>query len=124
MVLWHVCHASWVGGTYNPLQTPTAMHPIKRTASLGTPLCCLFGQQQSLVQGGSTGDDLNELARNHGLARAVEDQRQAVDHVRRVVGGVLHGRHARALLAGRRLEHRVVDVGRKRVLLQLWGLER
>ena len=47
-----------------------------------------------------------------GLAGPVVVERQAVDHVAGVAGGVVHRGHARALLAGRVLEQRGEDLHR------------
>src|SRR5262249_51895499 len=44
------------------------------------------------------GDDLDQLLGDVGLALAVVLDGQLVDHVAGVAGGVVHGRHARALL--------------------------
>ena len=51
--------------------------------------------------------------RDRGLARAVVVERQPVDHVARVAGRVVHGRHPRALLGGRVLQQRPEDLGRE-----------
>src|SRR3954453_10797241 len=58
-------------------------------------------------------DDLDELLRDHGLARAVVELRLALDHVAGVAGGVVHGAHAGALLGGRVLEKRAKDLDRE-----------
>ena len=48
---------------------------------------------------------------DRGLARAVVDDGQPVDHVAGVAGGVVHGAHPRALLGGGVLEQRGEDLG-------------
>src|SRR6056297_2083478 len=57
-------------------------------------------------------DDFDKLVCDHGLARPVVLDGQPVDHVARVPGGVVHRRHARALLGGRILEKGREDLGR------------
>src|SRR5205807_7660294 len=49
-------------------------------------------------------DDLDQLLRDHGLARAVVVEGEPVDHLAGIAGGVVHRGHARALLARRVLE--------------------
>src|SRR5918911_460067 len=51
-----------------------------------------------------TRDDLDQLLRDHGLARAVVAHREPVDHIARVAGRAVHRAHARALLGGGILE--------------------
>lgn len=48
---------------------------------------------------GGTGDNLDQLAGNDGLASTVEENLELVDHVAGVLGGVVHGVTARGLLA-------------------------
>ena len=65
------------------------------------------------------GDDLDQLFRDVSLARAVVVDRQAIDDVTGVARGVVHGRHARALLAGRILQQRSEDLHRQIARQQL-----
>src|SRR3712207_285622 len=57
-----------------------------------------------------TGDDLDQLLGDVGLSRAVVVERQLVDHLAGVARGVVHRRHARALLARRALQDGAVDL--------------
>src|SRR6185503_12131982 len=52
------------------------------------------------------GDDLDQLLGDHRLARAVVLQRAPADHVAGISGGIVHRRHARALLGSGILEQR------------------
>lgn len=61
---------------------------------------------RELLQRRGTGDDLDQFARNHRLSRAVERQRQLVDHLAGVLAGIVHGAHARRLLRAGALLHR------------------
>lgn len=55
----------------------------------------------SLLLGrGGTSDDLDQLAGNDGLASAVEQNLELVDHLAGVLGGVVHGVATGGLLAG------------------------
>src|SRR5438132_4138573 len=49
-------------------------------------------------------DHLDDLLGDGGLPDLVHIQRQALDHVVGVVGGGVHGRHARPVLRGRGLQ--------------------
>lgn len=69
-----------------------------------------------LIQGSGTGDNLDELAGDDGLARAVEGEGELVDHLARVLGRVVHGRHARGLLGAGALLQRVEQHGGEREL--------
>mmetsp|Transcript_4639 Transcript_4639/g.6554 ORF Transcript_4639/g.6554 Transcript_4639/m.6554 type:complete len:264 (-) Transcript_4639:244-1035(-) len=62
------------------------------------------------LQRGGAGDDLDELGGDPRLPRAVVLQRELVDELAGVLGGVLHGAHARALLAGGGLHDAVEQV--------------
>src|SRR5919202_3802805 len=55
-------------------------------------------------------DDLDEFLGDHGLARAVVEQRELADHLAGVARGVVHGGHAGALLAGGVFEQRAEDL--------------
>jgi hypothetical protein len=55
------------------------------------------------------GDDFHDLLGDLGLARAVHLEREVVDDLAGVLGGVAHGGHARAVLRRRGLEERTVD---------------
>src|SRR5215469_4878957 len=59
-----------------------------------------------------TGDDLDQLLGDGGLARTVVVEGKPVDHLAGVAGGVVHGGHARPLLTRRILEQRSVDLDR------------
>src|SRR3954452_12382385 len=54
--------------------------------------------------------DLDDLLRDRGLAHLVHVQGQAIDHLAGVAGGRVHGRHARAVLRGRRFQQRPPDL--------------
>src|SRR5262245_34759872 len=56
------------------------------------------------------GDHLDDLLGDGGLAHLVHVEREAVDHLFRVVAGRVHGRHARPVLRRRRLQHRAPDL--------------
>src|SRR6185437_14733123 len=62
-----------------------------------------------LSNGFGAGDDLDEFLGDVRLACAVIVQRQALDHVAGVACRVVHGRHARAVLAGRTFQQRAID---------------
>ena len=53
-----------------------------------------------LLGSGGTGDNLDQLAGNDGLASAVEQNLELVDHLAGVLGGVVHGVATGGLLAG------------------------
>src|SRR5208283_4186616 len=54
--------------------------------------------------------DLDNFFRDLGLARAVHDQRQRIDHVRRVVRCRIHGRHSGGVLGRDRFEQCMVNL--------------
>src|SRR5438874_2712096 len=56
------------------------------------------------------GDHFYDLLRDRGLTDLVHVEREPVDHLPRIVGGGVHGRHARAVLGRRRLEQRPPDL--------------
>jgi hypothetical protein len=72
--------------TYNPLL-------YSKNASTSFLLSLLLG-------GGGTSDNLDQLAGNDGLASAVEQNLELVDHLAGVLGGVVHGVATSGLLAG------------------------
>jgi hypothetical protein len=53
-----------------------------------------------LLGSGGTSDNLDQLAGNDGLASAVEQNLELVDHLAGVLGGVVHGVATGGLLAG------------------------
>src|SRR5271166_5714000 len=59
------------------------------------------------------GDDLDQLLGDHGLARAVVDQRLLADHLAGVAGGVVHRRHLRAVERGVVLEQSAENLHRE-----------
>src|SRR5262245_9183348 len=71
-------------------------------------------------------DDLEDLLRDLRLARTVHAQRERVDELARILGGVPHRGHPRALLGGGGLEERPIylrlDVDREQPLHDLLGL--
>src|SRR5713226_166626 len=60
----------------------------------------------------SAADDIQELLGDALLAGLVVLNGQQIDHLARVLRRGLHRRHARAVLAGRGLHERAVDLGR------------
>ena len=62
------------------------------------------------LEGLHPGRDLQKLLGDDLLAHLVQEQRQVADEAVGVVGGVAHGHHAGRLLAGHRLQHRLVDL--------------
>mmetsp|Transcript_17186 Transcript_17186/g.45498 ORF Transcript_17186/g.45498 Transcript_17186/m.45498 type:complete len:335 (-) Transcript_17186:43-1047(-) len=68
---------------------------------------CSCGVARS--DGRGAADDLAQLRGDLGLTSAVVDQGQLLVHLAGVLGGVLHGGHARRLLGRRALEVRAVD---------------
>ena len=57
-------------------------HAFGKNTAVQLELCNSTDQRRAcLVEGGGTGNDLDELARDDGLARAVEAQLQRRDHV-------------------------------------------
>src|SRR5205823_3703253 len=64
-----------------------------------------------LSEGVRAGHDLEDLLGDLGLAGAVQVERQAVDQLDRVLGGIPHRGHAGAVLGRGRLEQRAVDLG-------------
>src|SRR5919199_46075 len=72
-------------------------------------LPCLASRSPLLDQGLCAGHDFHDLLRDLGLACAVHLEREVVDDLAGVLGGVAHGGHARAVLGRGRLEQRAVD---------------
>src|SRR4051794_7506250 len=66
-----------------------------------------------------TGDDLDQLLRDDGLARAVIIHRQTIDHLAGIARRVVHRGHPRTLFAGRVFEQCGVDLYREIVRQQL-----
>src|SRR5215510_15909677 len=63
-----------------------------------------------LTEGFGSAHDVQELLRDALLARLVELDGQHIDHLARVLGGRLHGRHTGTVLARRRLHERAVHL--------------
>ena len=82
--------------------------PAVRSCSSVTAMVFAFGPACHDERLGA-GDDFHDLLGDVRLALAVELQRQVVDDLRRVLGGVAHGGHARAVLGRGRLQQRAVD---------------
>lgn len=68
--------------------------------------------------GGGTGDNLNQLAGNGGLALTVVQDLELVDHLTSVLGGVLHGVATSGDLTGVTLSHGPEEVVGKSVLAE------
>src|SRR5439155_16246242 len=81
---------------------------------------CISGDGHSLppvisssilsFEGLGTADDLEDLARDTGLAGLVQGQGQLLDHFFRVLRRVVHGKHARGVLARGAFKERLVDL--------------
>ena len=71
------------------------------------------------LKGVGTTDDFNELAGDGGLARAIVEEGESVDHVTSVAGGVVHGAHLLGHFACGALEQRVVDGDAEVVLVEV-----
>lgn len=71
------------------------------------------------LEGLSTGDNLDELGCNLGLASAVEANGELLLHLGGVLGGVLHGVHTRRLLRGGALNEATIELGSKTELGQV-----
>lgn len=79
-----------------------------------------------LLERGSSRDNLDELASDDGLSGPVEREGQLLDHLSGVLGGVVHGGHAGALLGAGAFLHGVEYHGGERELhvgLQDLGVE-
>src|SRR5215470_11290381 len=63
-----------------------------------------------LTEGFGSAHDVQELLRDALLARLVELDGQHIDHLARVLGGRLHGRHAGTVLPRRRLHERAIHL--------------
>src|SRR5258708_23560651 len=82
------------------------------------------------LDGGCAADDFRQFLGDRRLPRLVVDEREVVDDAGGVVARRLHRHHARRLLAGDVLRHRLVDdlldVSREQLLehhARLWLLE-
>src|SRR5918996_3712463 len=96
---------------------------FSRLVAMAVP-CCLLGAR---LEGLGAGDDLDQLSGDLRLGGAVGGQRQPVDHVPGVTRRAVHRGHAGALLAGRVLDERTVDLDRevaRQQLLEDAGLAR
>lgn len=83
-----------------------------QTASASASLQLHAGKLSSRLDSSSSRDDFNKLLRNSSLARAVESDGQLLNHLAGVLGRIVHSRHARRLLARRRLLQHVEQQGR------------
>src|SRR5215468_1155361 len=63
-----------------------------------------------LTEGFGSAHDVQELLRDALLTRLVELDGQHIDHLARVLGGRLHGRHAGTVLPRRRLHERAIHL--------------
>lgn len=66
-----------------------------------------------LVESSCPGDDLDEFPGDDSLPGPVEGEGELVDHLARVLGGVVHGGHAGGLLGAGALLQRVEQHGRE-----------
>src|SRR5215469_17640203 len=73
----------------------------------------LYSVSSTLLHGLGAGNDLDQFLRDHGLARAVVDQRLLADHLAGVAGGAVHRRHLRAVERRIVLEQGAEDLHRK-----------
>src|SRR5262245_65458950 len=82
--------------------------PSGNSTSMTGPITCVMrptlGMMRLSFQRFRARDDLHQLLRDGRLPHAVHEQGEPVDHVGGVRGGIVHGGHARAVLAGDRLE--------------------
>ena len=60
-----------------------------------------------------TGNDLDQLLRDHSLARAVVSESLLADHLARISGGVVHCADARTLFGRRVFQERTKDLHRQ-----------
>src|SRR5262245_39759236 len=100
--------------------------PSENSTSTTGPITCVMrptlGMLRLSFQRLCARDDLHQLLGDGRLAYAVHHQREPADHVGGVSGGVVHGGHAGAVLAGGRLEkglpHHRLDVAGKQPVEQ------
>src|SRR5690606_36008148 len=78
------------------------------TSQTESSLCSAMAA--SALQRLGAADDLHQLGGDRGLTRSVVLEREPVDHVGRVAGRGVHGRHAGAVLGGHGLEDRAEDL--------------
>lgn len=71
------------------------------------------------LEGGGSGDNLDELGGDSGLAGSVVLQVELVQHLAGVLGGVLHGAHAGGLLGGGVVHQHLVQLGGHGVLVEV-----
>src|SRR5712691_4824612 len=111
-----VSSALRIGGSSSPNCTSTTAPITCETCPIGLAMMS-SSQKNSASQRLGAGDDLDQLFGDHRLALAVVGHRLPLDHVAGVAGGVVHRRHARALLGGgilqQRAEHLHGDVERQ-----------
>src|SRR5438128_2169651 len=97
-----------------PLKTTSSTAPDGPTRPLAAAdVKVTSGRRTSAalrIQGVRSGDDLEDLLRDLRLPRAVHLERQRVDELAGALRRASHRRHARALLGGRRLEQRAVEL--------------
>src|SRR5579863_699624 len=75
--------------------------------------CLLQSEFRSRSDCFRTGDDFDEFLGDHGLARAVVDQRLLADHVAGVARGVVHRAHLRAVERSVVFQKRAEDLNRE-----------
>src|ERR1700756_4374364 len=99
-----VCSAFWMNGS-SPSNCTSITAPITWVTR---PTMLLAIAVLPLSNGFGAGDDLDQFLGDVRLARAVVVQRQALDHVARVAGCVVHGGHTRTMLAGGAFQQRAI----------------
>src|SRR5713101_2913608 len=91
----------------SPWNCTSTTAPITcETCPVGLAMMSSSRKEGGASQRLGAGDDLDQLFGDHRLARAVVAHGLPFDHVAGVAGGIVHRRHARALLGGRVLQQR------------------
>src|SRR5262245_46481381 len=94
-----------MSGTESPGNSTSSTGPMTWT-TFPSAMCAMAG---ALLQCGRAAHDLRDLLRDHGLAGLVVFAGEALLHLARVVGRVLHRDAARELLARDRREQDAVE---------------
>src|SRR5690348_7527350 len=110
--LFSMCSAFWIAGK-SPSKCTSTTAPITWVTVPMVFLAMFLGFPCGGLQRLGAGDDFDQLLGDDGLARAVVIEGQPIDHIAGIAGGVVHCRHARALLARRILEQCGVDLDRE-----------
>lgn len=102
MTTWVITKENYcsIAGAFSRISSYIHTLPLLYSTKKKTLPHSFFKTENLLLGSGGTGDNLDQLAGDDGLASAVEQNLELVDHLAGVLGGVVHGVATGGLLAG------------------------